>query len=88
MTFKFIITPSLSKQLGKLVKKDRILALSIRKKIIQIIKSSRIFLDHLKNLKGDLSHLKRIHVGSFVLIFKVEDDIIIFDKFRHHDKAY
>jgi len=88
MTFKFIITPSLAKQLDKLAKKDRILALAIRKKIYQVINSDIVFLEHSKNLRGDLKEYKRVHVGSFVLMFKIERDVIIFDRFRHHDDAY
>ena len=88
MTFNFIITPILRKQIDKLAMKDKVLAIAVNKKIKQIINGDIIFLDHFKNLRGDLSNYKRVHVGSFVIIFKIEKDIIIFDKFRHHDKAY
>ena len=88
MTFKFIITPTLEKVLNKLAHKDRTFALAIRKKMIQIINSNMVFINHFKNLRGDLSEYKRVHVGSFVLMFKVEKDTIIFDRFRHHDEAY
>jgi len=88
MTFNFIITPALSKQINKLALKDITLAIAVRKKIIQIINSNTAFINHFKNLKGKLSKYKRAHIGSFVLMFKVEKDTIIFDKFRHHDEAY
>ena len=88
MTFEFIITPALEKVLNKLAHKDRALAIAIRKKMAQIINSNMIFISHFKNLRGDLCDYKRFHVGSFVLMFKVEENTIIFDKFRHHDKAY
>ena len=88
MTFKLVITPALAKQLDKLAHRDRILALSVRNKIAQIISSDIIFINHFKNLRGSLSQYKRVHVGSFVLMFKVEKDTLIFDRFRHHDDAY
>ena len=88
MSFKFIITPDLEKVLNKLAHKDRSLALAIRKKMTQIINSDIVFLNHFKNLRGNLSQYKRVHVGSFVLMLKVEKDTIIFDRFRHHDEAY
>jgi len=88
MTFKFIITPALSKQVDKLAHRNRSLALAVRNKIAQIIGSDIVFINHFKNLRGSLSQYKRVHVGSFVLMFKVEKDIIIFDRFRHHDDAY
>ena len=88
MTFKFVITPALSRQIDKLAHKDRVLALAIRNKMTQIINSDVVFINHFKNLRGNLSDYKRVHVGSFVLMFKVEKDTIIFDMFRHHDDAY
>ena len=88
MTFNFILTPVLAKQLDKLSCKDKILAIAVRKKIAQIISLDEIAIQHFKNLRHDLSDYKRVHVGSFVLMFKIENNIIIFDKFRHHDEAY
>ena len=88
MSFKFIITDALAKQIDKLARKDKILALAIRKKIAQVISGDISFFEHFKNLRGDLKDYKRVHVGSFVLIFKIEKATIIFDKFRHHDEAY
>lgn len=88
MTFKFVITPALRKVLDKLARKDKALAIVVRKKMAQLIDSDMAFINHLKNLKGDLSDYKRVHVGSFVLMFKVEGDFLIFDKLRHHDDAY
>jgi mRNA-degrading endonuclease RelE of RelBE toxin-antitoxin system len=88
MTLKFFITPELGKTLYKLARKDRALAIAVRKKITQIISNDIIFVEHFKNLRGDLFNYKRVHVGNFVLMFKVEGDAIIFDKFRHHDRAY
>ena len=88
MTFKLVITPALAKQIDKLAHRDKILALAVRNKIAQIIGSDIIFINHFKNLRGSLSQYKRVHAGSFVLMFKVEKDTIIFDRFRHHDDAY
>jgi mRNA-degrading endonuclease RelE of RelBE toxin-antitoxin system len=38
----------------------------------------------LKNLRHDLSHLKRVRIGSYVLVFKVVGNVIVFDDFDHH----
>ena len=88
MSFKFIITPALEKIIDKLARKDKILALAIRKKMAQLINSNISFINHLKNLRGNLSKYKRVHIGSHVLMFKIENNTLIFDKFIHHDKAY
>ena len=88
MSFKFIVTSDLARFLNKLAQKDRILALAVRKKMNQIIDSDIVFINHLKNLRGDFKNYKRVHVGSFVPIFKIEKDTIIFDMLRHHDDVY
>lgn len=74
--------------LNKIKKKDISLFKAVQKKINQIANSDIFILNHFKNLKGDLKNYKRVHVGSFVLIFKIEKELIIFSRFVHHDKAY
>ena len=88
MVYKFIITPDLRSQLDKLGHKDKALAVAVGKKITQIISCDESEINHFKNLRGDLSDHKRVHVGSFVLFFRIEGDVIIFDRFEHHDNAY
>ena len=45
---------------------------------------------HYKNLKYDLKLYKRVHVGSFVLVFRFdkENDLVYFTDFDHHDNIY
>lgn len=88
MTFEFFISPTLERTLDKLAHRDKALALAVRKKIRQIINCDVTTINHYKNLRGDMSDYKRVHVGSLVLLFKVEKYSIIFDRLVHHDKAY
>ncbi len=88
MTLRFEITRTLQKIIDKLGRKDRDLAIVIRKKIAQIINLDISTVEHFKNLRHDLSHLKRVKVGSFVLVFRVKEDIVIFEDFDHHDRIY
>lgn len=88
MSFDFEISEELEKALGKLAKKDSILALAVRKKIAQLISSDTSFIEHLKNLKGYMSDSKRVHIGSFVLIFKIKGETLFFERLEHHDEAY
>lgn len=83
-----IDTSILEKPLSKLRQKDPVLFMAISKKIEQIAELDRNSIMHFKNLRGNLSDYKRVHVGSFVLMFKVEEDTVIFDRFMHHDEAY
>lgn len=89
MSIPFDISPNLEKILNKLGKKDRNLALAVRKKIQQIIESDLSSIDeHFKNLRHGLSDYKRVQVGSFILFFRMEGGKIVFDRFRHHNNAY
>ena len=90
MTLPFEISENLNRILNKLAIKDKALALAIaiRKKMDQIIKCDIVTIQHFKNLRHDLSHLKRVQVGSFVLIFQLKGDVIIFEDFDHHDRIY
>jgi len=83
-----IDTTGIDKILRKLKAKDPTLFKAVQRKIFQISQLDYNEIMHFKNLKYGLSVFKRIHVGSFVLMFKVEEDVIIFAKFIHHDKAY
>ena len=74
--------------LDKLRKKDFTLFRTVQKKICQIASLDITAIQHFKNLRGNLKNYKRVHIGSFVLIFKLEGDTIIFAKFCHHDDAY
>jgi len=88
LSLNFELSPILRKKLDKLRRKDRKLAIAVRKKIDQIINLDKTTILHFKNLRGDMSHLKRVHIGSFVLTFKLEGNTIFFEDFEHHDGAY
>lgn len=88
MTFSFEISDKLRKILDKLIRKNPNLALAINKKIKQVVSSDRVAVEHFKNLKGTMSHLKRVHIGSFVLTFQFIGDTIVFEDFSHYDDAY
>lgn len=84
------IKPSLKKILKKIWKKDKVLYERILKKIYEIINSSAEEVEHYKNLRYDMKDLKRVQVGSFVLVFKFdkENEFISFEDFQHHDFIY
>lgn len=74
--------------LRKLKKKDPALFFALHKKIKQLASYDNVSIQHLKNLRYDSSDFKRVQIGSFVLFFRIEGDIIVFERFRHHDDAY
>lgn len=74
--------------LDKIKRRDPALFQAVQKKINQIASLDKSIIAHFKNLRADLKDYKRVHVGSFVLMFKVEGDALIFAKLCHHDEAY
>jgi YafQ family addiction module toxin component len=70
----------------KLGKKDRKQLEAVNKKIQQILEEPLQF----KPLKYPLEGLRRVHVGSFVLIYEVLENPkrVRVLKYKHHDEAY
>jgi len=83
---KYEIHPELNKTLLKIGKKNKTLIISILKKINEICSHENPH--HYKNLRKPLQDFKRVHIESFVLIFKIKEEKIIFRYFDHHDKIY
>ena len=86
--YNFDVSENLEKILNKLSKKDKDLYNQILKKIDEVIHSEDV--EHYKNLRYNMNDSKRVHIGSFVLIFqyKKEENLILFDDFDHHDNIY
>jgi len=60
----------------------------VKKKIVQIASSDSLSIQHFKNLRSPLNDFKRVHLGSYVLLFCVQADKIIFEALEHHDHIY
>jgi len=58
----------------------------ITKKLKQVLRNPYRY----KNLKAPLQHLRRVHFGSFVLTFSIDEKrkTVILEDYRHHDKIY
>ena len=85
--YKDVYSEELVKKLSKIKKKDPVEYFQIRKKVDLILadpKHSYKFLSH--NMKG----LNRVHLGHFVLVFRIdhEKEIISFEDYDHHDNIY
>jgi len=88
MNFNIVISDVLKKKLMMLKRKDKTTYSSVEKKIYQIASCDNTTIERFKNLRGNLSNFKRVHIGSFVLIFRIENDTIIFEEFDHQDSIY
>jgi len=72
------------KSIKKLKKKDKALFNQIQKKIIDLIENPERY----KTLGNVLAGYKRLHFGPFVVIYKIEKNVVRIISLDHHDKAY
>ena len=82
--YEAIFSEEFKKQLSKLKKKDKILYERLEKKIKSILLEPT----HLKHLRNVLKGQQRVQLGSFVLRFSQDSNIIYFITLEHHDSAY
>ncbi len=80
------IEEEVSKPFRKLLKKDRVQLEAINKKISQILIDPYQF----KPLKYPLDGLRRVHIGPYILIYRVIENsaTVQIIKYAHHDEAY
>jgi len=71
-------------KLSKISKKDKLLKERIDKKIIEIVDNP----EHYKPLRNVMKGNRRVHVGSFVMLYEIKGSIIRFLDIEHHDRAY
>ena len=89
--FEYDFSEGLKVKIKKLIKKDKKKAEIVYKKVKEIINNDTETIKRYKNLRYDLSELKRVHIDkSFVLTFKVDiaNNFILFWDFDHHDNVY
>ena len=91
MPFDYNLSEKLKDIIEKLRRKDPHRADILYKKIMQIVNSDEQTIEHYKNLKYSLKHLKRVHIDrNFVLTFQYDKTRkhILFADFDHHDNIY
>jgi YafQ family addiction module toxin component len=83
--FNKLYLPSFEKDL-KNIKSNFKLQKRLKNKIEEIVENPY----HYKPLRNVLRNRRRVHIGSYVLIFEINvgEKTIIFHTFSHHDQAY
>jgi len=84
MTYNIEFSSQFEKSIIKLKKKDKIFFNQIQKKLIDIVKN----LERYKTLGNVFAGYRRLHFGPFVLINKIEKNIVRIISLDHHDKSY
>jgi YafQ family addiction module toxin component len=81
---KIVFSPEFEKILEKLAKKDKPELRKIEGQVYKIISNPFIG----KPLRNVMKSYRRVHIGSFVLVYKIEDEEITFMDYDHHDRVY
>ena len=82
-----VYSEEIAKKLTKLNKKDPVEYSQVRKKMDSIL----LYPGHsYKFLTHDMKGLNRVHLGHFVLVFRVDHQkkIVSFEDYDHHDNIY
>lgn len=76
----------LDRILRKLAKKNPVMHDALRNKVKEILAEPHRY----KALGNVMAGKRRVHVGSFVLVFSIDEarKTVVFEDFEHHDKAY
>jgi YafQ family addiction module toxin component len=84
MAYIIEFSSQFEKSIKKLKKKDKVLFNQIQKKLIDIVQNPERY----KTLGNVLAGYRRIHFGPFVLVYKIENNVVKIFSLDHHDKAY
>jgi mRNA-degrading endonuclease RelE of RelBE toxin-antitoxin system len=85
--YRDVYSEEIVKKLAKLKKKDPVEYSQVRKKMDLILTDPH---HSYKFLTHDLKGLNRVHLGHFVLVFRVdhESETVSFEDYDHHDAIY
>jgi YafQ family addiction module toxin component len=80
------IVEKVDKIFKKLSKKDSAQFESLTNKINAILENPQQF----KPLKSPMQHMRRVHVGSFVLVYDIDEakKVVTIRRYEHHDNVY
>ncbi|MBI2541081.1 type II toxin-antitoxin system mRNA interferase toxin, RelE/StbE family [Candidatus Woesearchaeota archaeon] len=84
MDYSAEFSAEFDKSMKKLKKKDKTTFEQIQKKLIEIVQNP----EHYKPLRNVLAGYRRLHFGSFVLIYTIEGSVVRIISLDHHDGAY
>ena len=86
MTYRIVAHPRVQKEIEKLYNKDKVRYEHLKRRLKILSEKPEIG----KPLRNVLKGKRRIQIGSFVLIYKIDknDNKITLFSFEHHDSAY
>jgi len=80
------VVQSVDKIFKRLQRKDTVQFRALSKKVNEILEDPHQF----KPLRAPMQHMRRVHVGSFVLIYDVDEArrVVTVRRYEHHDTVY
>ncbi|KKU06018.1 MAG: hypothetical protein UX07_C0009G0022 [Parcubacteria group bacterium GW2011_GWA2_45_30] len=84
MRYKLEISQEARQALKKLKQQDRALLTRVERSVEKVLENPEIG----KPLRHNLKNNRRVHVGSFVLIYEIAGESVLLVDFAHHDKIY
>lgn len=70
----------------KLQKKDPVQFEALSRKVSEILENPQQF----KPLRSPMQHMRRVHVGSFVIVYDINEakKVVTIRRYEHHDNVY
>ncbi len=70
----------------KLRKKDLAQFEALSRKVNEVLENPQQF----KPLRSPMQHMRRVHVGSFVLVYDIDEarKVVTIRRYEHHDTVY
>lgn len=81
---KIVYSSEIEDALQKCKRKDKALFVRVEKQILKILQEPHIG----KPLRYTLKNRRRMHVGSFVVVYEFHRGELRFIDFAHHDRVY
>ena len=84
--FSLEVVEKVDRIFKKLRKKDSVQFEALSRKVNEILENPMQY----KPLKSPMSHMRRVHVGSFVLVYDVDEarKVVTIRRYEHHDSVY
>jgi YafQ family addiction module toxin component len=80
------VVEKVDKIFKKLQKKDAAQFEALNRKVSEILENPQKF----KPLRHPMQHMRRVHVGSFVLVYDIDEvrKAVTIRRYEHHDNVY
>lgn len=84
MSYAIEFSEEFERSLLRLKKRDPVMFERVKKKVGELVEKP----EHYKPLRNVLAGFRRIHFGSFVLVYTIEGNTVRIISLDHHDQAY